>query len=52
VLDVLDQHGHIRPLPAPPSKPGGGRPPSPVYEVHPLSAVPAQPAQPQRGTTR
>jgi hypothetical protein len=52
VLDVLDQHGHIRPLPTPPPKPGGGRPPSPVYEVHPLSAEPAQPAQPQWGRTR
>jgi integrase len=33
VLDVLDQHGYIRPLPAPP-KAVGGRPASPTYEVH------------------
>jgi replicative DNA helicase len=34
VLDLLDQHGYIRPRTAEP-RPSGGRPPSPVYDVHP-----------------
>ena len=33
-LALLEQHGHIRRLPAPPTT-GRGRPPAPVYEVHP-----------------
>jgi replicative DNA helicase len=34
VLALLEQHGHIRRLPSPPTG-GRGRPPAPVYEVHP-----------------
>lgn len=33
-LEVLEQHGHIRPAPEPPRN-GPGRPPSPVFHVHP-----------------
>ncbi|HEV2342690.1 MAG TPA: DUF3987 domain-containing protein [Actinocrinis sp.] len=34
-LVLLEQHGHLRRLPAPPTNRLGGRPPAPVYEVHP-----------------
>ena len=51
-LDLLDQHGYIRTTTPPAPKPAGGRPPSPIYEVHPRSAEPAQPAQPHARTGR
>jgi replicative DNA helicase len=52
-LNLLTQHGHIRPVPVTPSGHAGGRPPSPRFEVHPAVhahpyAEPAQPAQRQR----
>jgi replicative DNA helicase len=50
VLNLLDQHDYIRPTAPPAAKPAGGRPPSPIYEVHPRAAEPAQPAQ-RRGRT-
>lgn len=34
VLTLLEQHGYLRRLPPPPN-PGRGRPPAPIYEVHP-----------------
>jgi hypothetical protein len=34
-LTLLDDRGWIRRLPDPPSRPDGGRPPSPKFEVHP-----------------
>jgi hypothetical protein len=34
-LALLEQHGYIRRLPTLPSARQGGRPPAPVYEVHP-----------------
>ena len=42
-LETLVDHGYLRPLPPPPPRPGGGRPPSPRYELHP-SLRPAPPA--------
>jgi replicative DNA helicase len=33
-LNLLEQHGYLRRLPPPPN-PGRGRPPAPLYEVHP-----------------
>ncbi|HEY3872376.1 MAG TPA: DUF3987 domain-containing protein [Actinocrinis sp.] len=35
VIALLEQHGYVRRLHAPPSGARGGRPPAPVYEVHP-----------------
>jgi replicative DNA helicase len=35
VLSLLEQHGYLRRLPAPPTNRQGGRPSAPVYEVHP-----------------
>jgi len=34
-LQLLETHGYIRPLPAPPRSPRGGRPAAPRYEVCP-----------------
>src|SRR5438270_7935501 len=34
-LALLEQHGYLRRLPSPPTGRQGGRPPAPVYEVHP-----------------
>ena len=34
-LAVLEQHGYLRKLPAPPNGPRGGRPPTAVYETNP-----------------
>jgi hypothetical protein len=34
-LAVLEQHGYLRRLAAPPTGPRGGRPPTPVYETNP-----------------
>lgn len=34
-VDTLTEHGYLRPLPPPPKRPDGGRPPSPRYELHP-----------------
>jgi hypothetical protein len=34
VLDLLEQHGHLRPAPTP-ERSGRGRPPSPLYLAHP-----------------
>jgi replicative DNA helicase len=34
-IALLEQHGYVRRLHAPPSGARGGRPPAPVYEVHP-----------------
>jgi hypothetical protein len=48
VLDLLDQHGYIRPRPAEP-RPAGGRPPSPVYDVHPAVIEPTELTQPRGG---
>jgi replicative DNA helicase len=47
VLDVLIAHGHIRPTPI--DRPGtsGGRPASPVYDVHPRVTELPQLTQPQ-----
>jgi replicative DNA helicase len=45
VLDLLDQHGYIRPREAPPRS-GAGRPPSPTFDVHPRAAESAESAQP------
>jgi len=41
-LDILAEHGFVRPLP-PPTRSGPGRPPAPTYEVHP-SIAPPKPA--------
>ncbi len=41
-LDILAEHGFVRPLP-PPTRTGPGRPPAPQFEVHP-SVAPAKPA--------
>lgn len=38
-LDLLDQHGYLRPAPAPPAT-GAGRPPSPTYLIHPTLTTP------------
>ncbi len=38
-LDILAEHGFVRPLP-PPTRSGPGRPPAPTYEVHPSIAAP------------
>jgi hypothetical protein len=35
VLDLLEKHGYIRPLPDPGTHRGPGRRPSPAFEVHP-----------------
>lgn len=35
-LTILEQHGYLRRLPTPPSGARGGRPPSTVYEAHPV----------------
>jgi replicative DNA helicase len=44
VLDLLDQHGYIRPRELPP-RAGAGRPPSPTFDVHPDAAETAESAQ-------
>ncbi len=48
VLDLLDQHGYIRPRPAEP-RPASGRPPSPVYDVHPAVTELTELTQPRGG---
>ena len=48
VLDLLDQHGYIRPRLAEP-RPASGRPPSPAYEVHPAVTELTELTQPRRG---
>jgi replicative DNA helicase len=50
VLDLLDQHGFIRPGPAPIST--GGRPGSQRYELHPRAAEAAEAAKVPRGGAR
>ncbi|HEY3718421.1 MAG TPA: YfjI family protein [Jatrophihabitantaceae bacterium] len=47
VLDLLDQHGYIRPRPDAQPRPTGGRPPSPTYDVHPAVTEPPELTQPQ-----
>jgi hypothetical protein len=47
VLDLLDQHGYIRPQPDPAPRPAGGRPPSPTYDVHPALTQPPELTQPR-----
>jgi replicative DNA helicase len=44
VLDLLDQHGYIRPRELPP-RAGAGRPPSPTFDVHPNTAESAESAE-------
>jgi replicative DNA helicase len=39
VLEMLEGTGHIRRLPEPEPKPGGGRPPGPKYQINPLSRL-------------
>jgi replicative DNA helicase len=46
-LDILDQHGWIRPHPAPDHR-GPGRPPSPAYDVHPDLARPTAHRRPHQ----
>lgn len=36
-LALLEQHGHIRRIPAPPTTSRGGRPPASEYETNPLA---------------
>jgi replicative DNA helicase len=48
VLDLLDQHGYIRPRLAEP-RPASGRPPSPVYDVHPAVTELTELTQPRGG---
>jgi replicative DNA helicase len=45
VLDLLDQHGYVRPRELPP-RAGAGRPASPTFDVHPHAAETAESAQP------
>jgi replicative DNA helicase len=45
-LLMLEDHGWIRRQATPPTTSAGGRPPSARYDVHPLAAEAAQPAQP------
>ncbi len=49
-LDLLEQHGWIRRRPAPDNR-GPGRPPSPVYDVHPQLARPADGRAPEHEAT-
>jgi replicative DNA helicase len=51
VLDLLDQHGYIRPRELPP-RAGAGRPPSPTFDVHPWAAESAESAQPPAARLR
>lgn len=37
LAQLLEDHGHVRPLPPPARPPKGGRPPSPRYEVRPAA---------------
>ena len=48
VLALLEDHGWVRPRPAPEPSAKGGRPPSPTYDVNPLRVVtePPQLTQP------
>jgi replicative DNA helicase len=48
-LDLLEEHGHIRFRP-PPEKKGPGRPPSPVFDVNPLSQNPQNSQNHMTGT--
>jgi hypothetical protein len=48
VLDLLDQHGYVRPRPAE-QRPASGRPPSPVYDVHPAVTELTELTQPRGG---
>jgi hypothetical protein len=49
VLDLLEQHGFIRALPAPERSRKGGRPPSPRYLAHPTLGRPTLTAVPDSG---
>jgi replicative DNA helicase len=51
-LSLLEEHGYLRRVDADPSRPKGGRPPSPRFLVNPLprATEPTQPTQPQPPT--